>query len=85
MRRHTANHRSPDKKENYNHPAAGQKTRSGLPAVPVVRYSVPRSSADVASTLAGLTGRTRGGTWGAMVFLSRAATLSSRLEPRARR
>ena len=46
------------------------------PAVPVVRYSAPRSSADVASTLAGLTGRTRGGTWGAMVIsLTRGDTL----------
>ncbi|HEY3747539.1 MAG TPA: D-alanyl-D-alanine carboxypeptidase/D-alanyl-D-alanine-endopeptidase [Gemmatimonadaceae bacterium] len=46
------------------------------PAVPVVRYSAPRSSADVASSLAGLTGRTRGGTWGAMVVsLTRGDTL----------
>jgi D-alanyl-D-alanine carboxypeptidase/D-alanyl-D-alanine-endopeptidase (penicillin-binding protein 4) len=46
------------------------------PAVPVVRYSVPRSSADVASTLSGLTGRTRSGTWGAMVVsLTRGDTL----------
>src|ERR1700694_5067852 len=37
------------------------------PAVPVVRYTVLRSSADVASTLSGLTGKTRSGTWGAMV------------------
>jgi hypothetical protein len=46
------------------------------PAVPVVRYSAPRSSADVASTLAGLTGRTRSGMWGAMVIsLTRGDTL----------
>jgi D-alanyl-D-alanine carboxypeptidase/D-alanyl-D-alanine-endopeptidase (penicillin-binding protein 4) len=46
------------------------------PVVPVVRYTAPRSSADVASTLAGLTGRTRGGTWGAMVIsLTRGDTL----------
>jgi serine-type D-Ala-D-Ala carboxypeptidase/endopeptidase (penicillin-binding protein 4) len=46
------------------------------PAVPAVRYSVPRSSADVASTLSGLTGRTRSGTWGAMVVsLTRGDTL----------
>jgi serine-type D-Ala-D-Ala carboxypeptidase/endopeptidase (penicillin-binding protein 4) len=46
------------------------------PVVPVVRYSVPRSSADVASALAGLTGRTRSGTWGAMVIsLTRGDTL----------
>ena len=42
-------------------------SRNRAPAVPVVRYSTPRSSADVASTLAGLTGRTRSGTWGVMV------------------
>lgn len=47
-----------------------------LPAAPAVRYSVPRSSADLASTLGGLTGRTRGGTWGAMVVsLTRGDTL----------
>ena len=46
------------------------------PAVPVVRYSVPRSSADVASTLSGLTARTRSGVWGAMVVsLTRGDTL----------
>src|SRR3979411_1469187 len=37
------------------------------PAVPIVRYTVLRSSADVASTLSGLTAKTRGGMWGAMV------------------
>jgi len=46
------------------------------PAVPVVRYTVLKSSADVASTLSGLTGKTRGGTWGAMVVsLTRGDTL----------
>jgi D-alanyl-D-alanine carboxypeptidase/D-alanyl-D-alanine-endopeptidase (penicillin-binding protein 4) len=46
------------------------------PAAPVVRYTVLKSSADVASTLSGLTGRTRGGTWGAMVVsLTRGDTL----------
>jgi D-alanyl-D-alanine carboxypeptidase/D-alanyl-D-alanine-endopeptidase (penicillin-binding protein 4) len=46
------------------------------PAAPVVRYSVLKSSADVASTLSGLTGKTRGGTWGAMVVsLTRGDTL----------
>ena len=46
------------------------------PPVPVVRYSVPRSSADVASTLSGLTARTRSGMWGAMVVsLTRGDTL----------
>ncbi len=46
------------------------------PAAPIVRYTVLRSSADVASTLSGLTGKTRGGTWGAMVVsLTRGDTL----------
>src|SRR4051812_12281535 len=46
------------------------------PAAPAVRYSVPRSAEDVASTLSGLTGRTRGGAWGAMVVsLTRGDTL----------
>jgi D-alanyl-D-alanine carboxypeptidase/D-alanyl-D-alanine-endopeptidase (penicillin-binding protein 4) len=47
-----------------------------VPAVPAVRYTVPRSAADVASTLSSLTARTRGGTWGAMVVsLTRGDTL----------
>jgi len=51
-------------------------SRNGAPAVPVVRYSTPRSSAELAATLAGLTGRTRSGTWGAMVVsLTRGDTL----------
>jgi D-alanyl-D-alanine carboxypeptidase/D-alanyl-D-alanine-endopeptidase (penicillin-binding protein 4) len=37
------------------------------PPVPAVRYTVLKSSADVASTLSGLTAKTRSGTWGAMV------------------
>ena len=46
------------------------------PAAPIVRYSVLRSSADVASTLSGLTARTRSGMWGAMVVsLTRGDTL----------
>jgi serine-type D-Ala-D-Ala carboxypeptidase/endopeptidase (penicillin-binding protein 4) len=46
------------------------------PALPVVRYTVLRSSADVATTLSGLTGKTRSGTWGAMVVsLTRGDTL----------
>jgi D-alanyl-D-alanine carboxypeptidase/D-alanyl-D-alanine-endopeptidase (penicillin-binding protein 4) len=50
--------------------------RPAAPVAPIVRYSVPRSAADVASTLAGLTGRTRGGAWGAMVIsLTRGDTL----------
>jgi serine-type D-Ala-D-Ala carboxypeptidase/endopeptidase (penicillin-binding protein 4) len=46
------------------------------PAAPIVRYTVLRSSADVASTLSALTGKTRSGTWGAMVVsLTRGDTL----------
>ena len=46
------------------------------PAAPVVRYTAPKSAADVASTLAGLTARTRSGNWGAMVVsLTRGDTL----------
>src|SRR3979411_258320 len=46
------------------------------PAAPIVRYTVLRSSADVATTLSGLTGKTRGGSWGAMVVsLTRGDTL----------
>jgi D-alanyl-D-alanine carboxypeptidase/D-alanyl-D-alanine-endopeptidase (penicillin-binding protein 4) len=46
------------------------------PPVPVVRYSTTRSSADLATTLTGLAGRIRGGTWGAMVVsLTRGDTL----------
>ena len=50
--------------------------RNRPPAVPVVGYSTPRSSADLAATLGGLTGRTRSGVWGAMVVsLTRGDTL----------
>ncbi|MGH7603514.1 MAG: D-alanyl-D-alanine carboxypeptidase/D-alanyl-D-alanine endopeptidase [Gemmatimonadaceae bacterium] len=50
--------------------------RRKAPAVPTVRYTAPKSAADVASTLAGLTARTRSGTWGAMVVsLTRGDTL----------
>jgi len=46
------------------------------PAVPVVRYSTLNNSADLAATLSGLTGRTRGGMWGVMVVsLTRGDTL----------
>ena len=46
------------------------------PPVPAVRYTVLRSSADVASTLSDLTAKTRSGTWGAMVVsLTRGDTL----------
>ena len=44
-----------------------RRPRNRPPAVPVVRYSTPRSSADLAATLGGLTARTRSGMWGAMV------------------
>lgn len=50
--------------------------RNRPPPVPVVRYSTTRTSADLASALGGLTGRTRSGTWGAMVVsLTRGDTL----------
>ena len=50
--------------------------RNRPPVIPVVRYSSPRTAADLASTLAGLTGRTRSGAWGAMVVsLTRGDTL----------
>ena len=53
-----------------------RKPANRPPAVPVVRYSTPRTADDLASTLAGLTGRTRSGTWGAMVVsLTRGDTL----------
>ena len=51
-------------------------SRNRPPAVPVVRYGTPRSSADLAATLGGLAGRIRGGMWGAMVVsLTRGDTL----------
>jgi D-alanyl-D-alanine carboxypeptidase/D-alanyl-D-alanine-endopeptidase (penicillin-binding protein 4) len=51
-------------------------SRNRPPPVPVVRYSAPRTAADLESTLAGLTGRTRSGAWGAMVVsLTRGDTL----------
>jgi D-alanyl-D-alanine carboxypeptidase/D-alanyl-D-alanine-endopeptidase (penicillin-binding protein 4) len=49
---------------------------SRAPAAPVVRYSTPRSASDLASTLAGLTGRVKSGDWGVMVVsLTRGDTL----------
>ncbi|HJQ53681.1 MAG TPA: D-alanyl-D-alanine carboxypeptidase/D-alanyl-D-alanine-endopeptidase [Gemmatimonadaceae bacterium] len=55
---------------------ARRPSRNRPPAVPAVRYSAPRSSGDLASSLAGLIGRTRGGSWGAMVVsLTRGDTL----------
>jgi serine-type D-Ala-D-Ala carboxypeptidase/endopeptidase (penicillin-binding protein 4) len=53
-----------------------RRPRPRPPAVPVVRYSTLNNSADLATTLSGLTGRTRGGTWGVMVVsLTRGDTL----------
>ena len=51
-------------------------SRNRPPPVPVVRYSTPRTADDLASTLAGLAGRIRSGTWGGMVVsLTRGDTL----------
>lgn len=53
-----------------------RKNPNRPPAAAIVRYTVLKSSADVASTLSGLTGKTRSGTWGAMVVsLTRGDTL----------
>jgi serine-type D-Ala-D-Ala carboxypeptidase/endopeptidase (penicillin-binding protein 4) len=46
------------------------------PVVPAVRYSTPRTTEDLASSLAALAGRIRSGTWGGMVVsLTRGDTL----------
>ena len=51
-------------------------SRNKPPPVPVVRYSTPRTADDLNSTLSGLAGRIRGGTWGGMVVsLTRGDTL----------
>jgi D-alanyl-D-alanine carboxypeptidase/D-alanyl-D-alanine-endopeptidase (penicillin-binding protein 4) len=51
-------------------------SRNRPPPMPVVRYTSPRSSADLASALGGFTAHTRSGTWGAMVTsLTRGDTL----------
>src|SRR5258706_2198697 len=53
-----------------------RRPRPRAPAVPIVRYSTLSNSADLATTLSGLTGRTRGGMWGVMVVsLTRGDTL----------
>ena len=53
-----------------------RRPRNTVPAAPAVRYTVARSPEDLASTLAGLTARTRSGDWGVMVTsLSRGDTL----------
>ncbi len=50
--------------------------RKKAPRPPVIRYTAPRSAADLASSLGGLTGRVKSGTWGAMVVsLARGDTL----------
>src|SRR3954469_26020673 len=53
-----------------------RRPRNAVPAAPAVRYTVARSPEDLASSLAGLTARTRSGDWGVMVTsLSRGDTL----------
>ena len=53
-----------------------RRPRVTVPATPPVRYTVARSPQDLASSLAGLTARTRSGDWGVMVTsLSRGDTL----------
>src|SRR2546423_587175 len=53
-----------------------RRPRKRTPAAPAVRYTVARSPEDLASSLAGLTARTRSGDWGVMVTsLSRGDTL----------
>ena len=44
-----------------------RRPRTVIPATPPVRYTVARSAADLASSLGGLTARTRSGQWGVMV------------------
>ena len=51
-------------------------SRNRPPPVPVVRYSTTRTADDLASTISGLAGRIRSGTWGGMVVsLTRGDTL----------
>jgi len=53
-----------------------RRTTRRPPAVPAVRYSTTRSSDDLATTLANLAGRIKGGMWGGMVIsLTRGDTL----------
>lgn len=64
------------KKQTTTRRRVRRPSRNRPPPVPVVRYSSPRTSADLASTLGGLIARTRSGTWGAMVTsLTRGDTL----------
>jgi serine-type D-Ala-D-Ala carboxypeptidase/endopeptidase (penicillin-binding protein 4) len=64
------------KRATTTHRRVRRRNPNRPPPVPIVRYTVLRSSADVASTLSGLTGKTRSGTWGAMVVsLTRGDTL----------
>src|SRR5256714_7595363 len=52
-----------------------RRPRNTVPAAPAVRYTVARNPEDLASSLAGLTARTRSGDWGVMVTsLSRGDT-----------
>src|SRR5688572_29300149 len=55
------------KKQTTTRRRVRRPSRNRPPPMPIVRYSSPRSSGDLASTLAGLTGHTRSGAWGAMV------------------
>src|SRR6476620_1307708 len=56
--------------------AARRPSRNRAPAVPVVRYTAPRGSGDLASSLSSLTGRVKSGSWGVMVIsLTRGDTL----------
>src|SRR3954464_9668595 len=55
---------------------ARRPSRNRAPAVPVVRYSTPRNSGDLASSLSALTGRVKSGNWGVMrISLTRGDTL----------
>ena len=64
------------KKQTTTRRRVRRPSRNRPPAIPVVRYSSPRTAADLASTLGGLTARTRSGEWGAMVTsLTRGDTL----------
>lgn len=53
-----------------------RRPRNTVPATPAVRYTVARTPDDLASSLSGLIGRTKGGQWGVMVTsLTRGDTL----------
>lgn len=64
------------KKQTTTRRRVRRPARNRPPAVPVVRYTSPRTAADLASALGGLTARTRSGEWGVMVTsLTRGDTL----------